>query len=539
MKTVSHQILLILVNVMFLPPAAGYAAGGPAKVPFAPGKPNIIVVLADDLGYGDVRCNDPDHARVPTPSIDRLAGQGMRFTDAHASASLCSPSRYSLLTGRFSWRTPMRTHVVRMYGSPLIVPGRLSLPLMLKRQGYRTACFGKWHLGWDWPLRQKDGSITRAPAGQFVQERLGEPVFEEPVNQGPTTRGFDSYFGVDVPNLPPYTFLENDRMTMAPTARKIVNDRVHWGPPGPMVPGWRFDRILPTIVEKTEGYIAQCAQDKKPFFIYMPLTSPHEPIAPSEPFRGRTGISDVADFILETDAALGRVMAALEKHGLADKTLLIFTSDNGHCSYTGLAPFHAVGHRVGGPYRGYKCNISEGGHRIPLVLRWPGVVTPGRRCQQLVCLSDLMATCAEMLGVKLPDEAAEDSVSILPLLRGQDQPVRQDLVHQCYSELLALRQGAWKLALCAGDGTERNWCNEKGVPRDLGEKEARQRGLPPVQLYNVVDDPGETKNCQADHPEIVRRLHRLLARYVSEGRSTPGKAQKNDVPISLSTEGIP
>jgi arylsulfatase A-like enzyme len=496
-------------------------------------QPNIIVVFADDLGYGDARCNDPQHAKVPTPHIDRLAAEGMRFTDAHASASLCSPSRYGLLTGRFSWRTPMRTHVVRVYGTPLIAPDRLTLPKMLQQHGYHTACFGKWHLGWDWPLRQKDGSIARAPAGKFLQERPGEPVFEQPIRQGPTTRGFDYYFGVDVPNFPPYTFLENDRMVAAPTERKTVSDRVHWGPRGPMAPGWQFDGILPTIVEKTENYLAERARDKRPFFVYMPLTSPHEPIAPSKPFRGKSGISDVADFIMETDAALGRVMDALEKHGLADNTLLVFSSDNGHCSYTGLAPFCNVGHRVGGPYRGYKCDISEGGHRVPLTVRWPGVVKAGVCCDRLVCLSDLMATCAEVLGVKLPDSAAEDSVSFLPLLRGEDRPTRQDLVHQCYSELLAIRQGPWKLALCAGDGVERPWCNEKGVPHDIGEAEARQRGLPPIQLYNVVDDPGETKNLQAEHPEIVRRLYGLLEKYVSEGRSTPGAPQKNDVEVPL------
>lgn len=522
---------------------AGMWLAFPTPVPAAESvkgmnRPNVIVVLADDLGYGDVRCYDPEHARVSTPNIDRLAEQGMRFTDAHASASLCSPSRYGLLTGRFSWRSPLQTHVVRVYGSPLIAADRLTLPEMLQKQGYQTACFGKWHLGWDWPLRQEDGSIVRATPGVFLQSRTGEPVFEEPIGQGPTTRGFDYYFGVDFPNAPPYTFLENDRMVAAPTARKTVNDRIHWGPSGPMALGWQFDRILPTIVEKTEAYIAERVRDKKPFFIYMPLTSPHEPIAPSEAFRGKSGINDVADFIMETDAALGRVMGALQAGGLADNTLLLFTSDNGHCSYTGLAPFYQAGHRVGGPYRGYKCNISEGGHRIPLVVRWPGVVKPAGRCDKLVCLSDLMATCAEILGVELPDTAAEDSVSFMPLLRGNDVLTRKDLVHQCYSTLLAVREGNWKLALCAGDGTESPWCNEVGVPHDTGEKEARERGLPSVQLYNVVDDPGETRNLQAQHPEIVRRLHGLLAKYVSEGRSTAGAAQKNDVEISLPDWGM-
>lgn len=499
-----------------------------------PKHPNIVIVLADDLGYGDIRCYDPNNAKVPTPYIDQLAEQGVRFTDAHAGASLCTPSRYALLTGRFSWRTPLREHVLRPYGSPLIAADRLTLPGMLQKQGYHTACFGKWHLGWDWPLRQEDGTISVAPKNDFIKQREGEPVFEEPIGQGPTTRGFDYYFGVDVPNHPPYTFIQNDRMVVAPISRKSTkNGKAS----KPMAPGWKMDRILPTIVEKTEQFIAQRAQEKKPFFLYMPLTSPHEPIAPSEPFRGKSGISPVADFIMETDAALGRVMAALDKGGLADNTLLIFTSDNGHSPYTGLSPFVKVGHRVNGPYRGYKGNISDGGHRIPLIIRWPGIVKPATRCDQLVCLSDVMATSAEMLGVRLPDNASEDSVSFLPLLRGGEGPVRRDLVHQCFTDVLAIREGNWKLSLCAGDGAKGSLCHEAGVPQDLGEQEARRRGLPPVQLYNIVDDPGETKNLQAKHPEIVQRLYSRLAKYVAEGRSTPGLAQKNDVELSIPALG--
>lgn len=488
------------------------------------GYPNIIVVLADDLGYGDVRCFDPEFAKVPTPCVDRLAEQGMCFSNAHDSASLCSPSRYSLLTGRYSWRSPLREHVVGRYGTPLIPAGRLTLPKMLQQQGYTTACFGKWHLGMDWPMKQKDGSIARAPQGKFVKTREGNgtPAFDEPINDGPIARGFDYYFGVDVPNYPPYTFLENDRMLVAPTEA------------GTKAPGWKEDRILPTIVERTEKYIGERARDKKPFFIYMSLTSPHEPVAPSQPFRGKSGISPVADFIMETDAALGRVMTALERGGLADNTILVFSSDNGHCGYTGLLPFVKMGHRVGGPYRGYKGNISEGGHRIPLVVRWPKVVQSGSHSRQLVCLSDMMATIADVLRLKLPDQAGEDSVSFLPLLTGKDVPVRKDVVIQCYyANVLTILDGKWKLALCAADGCPRPVCEEKGVPHDMGEGEARQKGLPPIQLYNLDEDPGEMKNLQADHPDIVKRLHDDVLKYIETGRSTPGTPQRNDVQIAV------
>jgi arylsulfatase A-like enzyme len=523
MKT-SCLVALTLAFHFLAGPVEGASPAAPK-----PSRPNIVIALADDLGYGDVHCFDPQHCKVATPHIDRLASQGVMCTDAHASASLCSPSRYSLLTGRFSWRTAMRTHVLRVYGTPLISADRLTLPAMLKQQGYHTACIGKWHLGWNWPLRQKDVSVARAPAQTFLQERPGELVLDQPILDGPTTRGFDYYFGVDVPNYPPYTFIENDCMVVAPTARKTIDDRIHWGPAGPMAPGWQFDRILPTLAEKAEQYVAQRAKEGRPFFLYLPLTSPHEPLAPSAAFRGKSGISDVADFIMETDAVLGRITAALDKHGLAENTLVLFTSDNGHCGYTGIAPFHKVGHRVAGPHRGYKCDISEGGHRVPLVVRWPGVVKPGTQCRQLVCLGDVMATCAEVLGVRLPDNAAEDSVSVLPLLRGEDRPVREALVHQCWSEVLAIRQGPWKLSLCPGDGIERGWCREKGVPQDLGDADARAQGRPPIQLYNVERDPGETRNLQAEHPEIVARLRRIIEKQVAEGRSTPGTPQRNDV----------
>jgi len=234
--------------------------------------PNIVIILADDLGYGDVGCYDPEHAKVPTPNIDRLASGGILFTDAHAGAALCTPSRYTLLTGRYSWRSSLEEHVVRTYGSPLINAERTTLPGLLHGEGYYTACIGKWHLGWNWPLRQPDGTVVYAPDEGFIQQREGAPAFDLPIKGGPTTRGFDEFFGVDLPNQPPYTFIQNDRMTVNPTDRKTIQDRVHWGPEGPMAPGWRFDNVQPTLVEKAEACIASCAARQAPFFLYMPLT---------------------------------------------------------------------------------------------------------------------------------------------------------------------------------------------------------------------------------------------------------------------------
>ena len=498
--------------------------------------PNIVIVFADDLGYGDVHCYDPEHCRIPTPNIDRLAEQGLRFTDAHASAALCTPSRYSLLTGRYSWRSRLREHVTRVYGTPVIERDRLTLASLLKKHGYRTACIGKWHLGWNWPLRTKDGKVAYAPNDEFRQERdrEGEPVFDQAILEGPTTRGFDEYFGVDVPNFPPYTFIENDRMLVEPTARKTKHTRIEWGPDGPMAPGWRFDHTISRLVERAQDFIARSAEYKQPFFLYLPLTTPHEPIAPSESFKGKSQISDVADLIMETDAALGSVMKALKEHGVAENTLLVFTSDNGHGGYCGIKPLQELGHRVGGPYRGYKCNISEGGHRVPMVVRWPGVVESNRRTDRLVCLSDWLATCAEILGTQLPANAGEDSVSLLPLLRGDDRPVREALVHQSYfAGVLAIRRGPWKLSLCPGDGVASHFGNEPGVPNDLTDAEAIAKGLPPMQLYNIEEDPGETQNVQAEYSKLVSELSALLQSYVDNGRSTPGPTQSNDVKVEL------
>lgn len=486
-----RMLLVACAAACFLPWAAMAKESKP---------PNIIVVLADDLGIGDVHCYDPEKSKIPTPNMDRLAGQGMMFTDAHAPCSVCTPSRYGLLTGRYPWRNQYIS-VAPPYGDPIIAAGRLTVPALLKRQGYQTACIGKWHLGWDWPKRE------------------GKPVFDRPIAGGPMTRGFDTYFGTDVPNYPPYTFIENDRIVAQPTAWHAKEwDNLYLFYAGPMAPGWRFDQILPKITEKAVGYIDCQAKARKPFFLYFALTTPHEPIAPSARFKGKSGISGVGDLIMETDWALGQVMAALKKNGLEQNTLLIFTSDNGHCTYTDIEPFLKAGHRVSGPYRGYKGDILEGGHRMPFIARWPQTVKAGSRCGQTASLTDLMATCAEIVGAKVPDNAGEDSVSILPLLKGSRKPVREASVYMSGGGVFAIFQGPWKLMFSSGAGGP--WTKEPAPPK----------GAPTIQLYNLVQDPGEKDNLQGKYPEVVKRLSELLEKYIAEGRSTPGVAQKNDRP---------
>ena len=469
-------------------------------------RPNIIYILADDLGYGDVQCLNLEHGKIPTPNVDRLAKQGMVFTDAHSCSAVCTPSRYGILTGRYAWRTRLQTWVLPPYAPPLIAAERLTVGKLLQQNGYHTACIGKWHLGWNWP-------------------RTGEEVvFDQPIADGPTTHGFDFYFGTDVPNYPPFGFIENDRLTAQPTAHCEPNKALFLGRGGPMVPGWKFDQILPKLTEKAVEYIGRRAADRKPFFLYFPLTSPHEPIAPSARFRGKSGISPVGDFIMETDWAVGEVLHALDKHGLSDNTLVIFTADNGHGVYTGLKPFLDAGHRPSQRLRGYKADIWDGGHREPFIVRWPAKVKAGSTCNQLICQSDLIATCADILGEKLPYDAGEDSVSFWPALQGKnDGPKHEAVIHHSNYGRFAVRQGRWKLVLCPASGSANR-------PRDT---QALKKGMPAIQLYDMRQDDRESVNVQDKHPEVILRLTKLLEKYVAEGRSTPGEPQKNDVLINI------
>ena len=473
---------------------AGAARGGPP--------PNIVVILADDMGVGDIQALWPD-GKIPTPYLDRLVGEGISFTDAHSASAVCTPTRYGLLTGRYSWRTRLQEWVIDAYEAPLIAAGRLTLPGFLKRHGYATACIGKWHLGWEWK-GEGEGRAMKAD-------------FAAPIEGGPTTRGFDYYFGTHVPNFPPFTFIENDRIVTQPTAKNKADRDIVVGFDGaPMAPGWQFDRILPTITKRAVDYVHERAKTDYPFFLFFSMTSPHEPISPSDGFKGKSGIAPIADFIMETDWSAGQVIEALEKAGVADNTLVIFTADNGHSHYTGWDALVACGHQPSGPYRGRKGQIWEGGHRVPFVVRWPGKVEPGSRSGELICLNDVMATCAAIVGERLPDCAAEDSVSLLPAFDGSPpEPLREALVSHDVEGQFAIRQGPWKVVI-------------------LAQKE----GEPSYELYNLERDRAETRDVSADNPEIVERLLKLLDRYVELGRSTPGAPQPNDT-IDLDVRHLP
>ncbi len=504
------------------------ALGGASALPCrAAERPNVVFILCDDLGYGDVACNNPE-GKIATPHLDRLASQGMRFTDAHTTSSVCTPTRYSTLTGRYNWRSRLQRGVLGGLSPPLIEPGRMTVAELLRRNGYHTACIGKWHLGMNWTRKagasRFEDRIEKGPEGWNVD-------YTRPIADGPNAVGFDYYFGIAASlDMVPYTFIENDRVTAQPTVDKafpMMPGKEHTTRRGPGAAEFEAVDVLPTLTRKAVDYIAARtapAAGGRPFFLYLPYASPHTPIAPSPEWRGRSGLNPYADFVMQNDACVGDVLAALEEHGVADDTLVIFTSDNGCSPQADFGALEAKGHDPSYVFRGHKADIFDGGHRVPFIVRWPGKVPAGTTSGQLVSLVDLTATCADLLDVPLPDDAAEDSVSLLPVLLGKaERPVREALVHHSISGKFSIRQGRWKLELCPGSG---GWSQ----PRD---PQAARQGLPPIQLYDMEADVGETRNLQAEHPEVVERLTALLRQYVARGRSTPGEPQKNDAEVDV------
>lgn len=498
---------------------AGAAAGAE--------KPNIVFILCDDLGYGDVSCYNPQ-GKIRTPQVDRLAAEGLRFTDAHTTSAVCTPTRYSLLTGRYSWRSRLQAGVLGGLSPTLIEPGRLTVAELLKQQGYATAAVGKWHLGLDWA--QVPGRPAPPPNAIETAEHHASVDYLLPIARGPLQAGFDEFFGIAASlDMVPYTFILNDRVVSAPTASKrfpmMLGKTNAFTRLGPAAPEFNADQVLPELTRHAVAWIgqhAQAAKDGRPFFLYLAFASPHTPIVPAKRWQGRSGLNPYADFVMQTDDAVGQVLAALDRHELATNTLVIFTSDNGCSPQADLPTLRKAGHEPSGPWRGYKADLWEGGHRVPFLVRWPGRVKAGATAADLVSLVDFMATCAELLGVTLPPHAAEDSISFLPVLRGE-KGRRDTLVCHSVSGKFALRQGAWKLCLAPGSG---GWSE----PRDNA---ALKQGLPELQLYDLERDPGETRNLHQEHPDRVDQMLRRLEHIVQDGRSTPGPRQTNAVAVDI------
>lgn len=451
-------------------------------------KPNLVYIICDDLGYGDVHCLAPETSKIPTPNADRLAKQGMVFTDAHSGSSVCTPTRYGIMTGRYSWRTRLQKGVVTGFAPCLIDKNRPTVAGFLKSQGYDTAIIGKWHLDFQY-LDPKTGISLN-------QKDHKTPPVNATIPDGPVHRGFDYFHGFHhARNME--AVIENDRV--------IAHDDVI--------------NMLPRLTRKSVEYLDSRADNKTPFFLYVPLGSPHTPIVPTPAWQGKSGLGDYGDFVMQTDNVLGEISAALERNGQADNTLIVFTSDNGCSKAADINSLANQGHSVSARLRGSKADLWDGGHRIPFIVRWPGRVQPGAQSDQVICLVDLFATAGEILGTQLPDGSAEDSVSFLPALFQQPiESSRNGIIHHSISGHFAYRQGPWKLLLARASG---GWTSPK-------ENEAAV-GSPPGQLYNMKTDIGEKQNLYLERPEIVERLLGLLQADVASGRSTEGSASANDI----------
>lgn len=508
-------------NLIFYLLIVGYLFNGCQSAEELDTPPNIVYILADDLGYGDLSFLNAD-SRIQTPELDQLAAAGLHFTDAHSGSAVCTPTRYGILTGRYAWRTPLKQGVLWPYDPPLIQPERLTVAEFLKDQGYATACIGKWHLGWDWQLNH--GGYARDSIQGFGFDRAGRLRIEQSVDftktvdNGPISHGFDYYFGDDVPNFPPYTFIENDRLLAFPDQ---VKPDTMFGNPGKMSAGWDLEGVMPAITRKAVEYIAEKGPNskQKPFFLYFTLTAPHTPIAPADEFKGSSQAGAYGDYVQQVDWTVGQIMEALKTAQISENTLVIFTSDNGSPAREGVNMAGAVssvlqyGHHPSYHFRGTKADIWEGGHRVPFIVHWPDQVAAGNLSDQTICHTDFLATCAAILGQSLPDHTAEDSYDLLPLFLdpGMEQAIREATVHHSGNGTFAIRKGKWKLILDAGSG---GWSHPKN-------DQALKDGLPPVQLYQMDTDFGEQHNVEAEYPEVVQELKELLESYQHSGRSVP------------------
>ena len=501
-----HPSILALLFLSLLFPACSRPAT----------RPNIVIIYADDMGYGDLNCQNPD-SKIPTPNLDQLATEGMRFSDAHSSSGICSPSRFALLTGTYHWR---RQHgIVNSFGPPFFRDGDYTLPQMLREKRYRTAAIGKWHLGWDWEFRS-------GPSGEVYQwgrqRKFHTPAdinWDEPLSGGPLDRGFDYYFGDGTINFPPYAWVENDRFLEIPTAIMDVHDvgyEVKEGEwefrPGPKVEGWNPYEVLPRLARKAVEWISQ--QDgKQPFFLYFALPSPHAPIIPNDAFDGRSGAGAYGDFVVQTDEVAGQVLKALKDNGFEEKTLVIFSADNGPEHYA-FARAEEYGHFSMGGFRGLKRDVWEGGHHIPLLVKWPGMVEGGAVSAEVVSQVDIMATIAGIIGTEIPEGAAPDSYNLLPVLKGKKykSPLREATVHNTYDGLWGRRKGRWVyIDKSSGQHTK--------MPDSFKELRGYTDFQTEALLFDMEADPGQRVNLFEQYPDVVSGLDSILTLYRDQGYS--------------------
>ena len=459
-------------------------------------KTNIVFILCDDLGYGDVQCMAPETSKIKTPHIDQLASEGMIFTDAHSGSSVCTPTRYGIMTGRYSWRTKLQRGVVQGYAPNLILEDRPTIANFLKDQGYQTAILGKWHLNFQYIDPVTRNVIPKISKKSKKSTKVLPPVGAT-IPDGPIQRGFDYYHG--------FHHAGNMKAVIENEAVILHEDEIN---------------MLPRLTQKSVEYINTQAENKdgKPFFLYVPLGSPHTPILPTKEWQGKSGMGDYADFVMQTDATVGAIINALEANNLSENTLVIFSSDNGTSKAAKISKLAEHGHLVSAGYRGSKADLWDGGHRVPFIVKWPKMVEPNSTSKELICLTDMFATFSEITDAPMPSQAGEDSVSFLSALKGDEiKSTRVGVIHHSISGHFAYRLGEWKLLLSKGSG---GWSSPK-------EKEALD--MPKAQLYNLKKDPAETDNLFLKCPKKVEELLEQLARDIETGRSTKGEFSENDV----------
>ncbi len=492
MKTISKLLARLVVASVIVCVATANAKQEPSK-------PNIVVIFADDLGYGDLTCYNSE-SKIPTSHLDRLAAEGVRFTDGHSNAAVCTPSRYGLLTGRYAWRTRLKRGVLSGTSGPLMDRNRETIASLARKKGYRTACIGKWHLGLGW---------TRGGEGKRKSIDYSKEITDSPIDHG-----FDYFYGIAASlDMPPYAWIENRKVTAIPTETiKPNKGPLDYWRGGPRAPGFDLAHGLPTVSNKAAEYVAK--QSKQvPFLLYVALPSPHKPVLPLKRFKGKSKAGDYGDYVVETDWAVGNIIQALRKNGFYENTLVIFTSDNGSFANMEKYGVRDFDHSPCGKLRGGKADIWEGGHRVPFIASWPAVAKGGRTHDGPVITTDIMATVSDVLGQKLEDDAGVDSWSFASVLNGESaENIGKPRIFHSANGMFAIRKGKWKLITGKGSGGR----GGRGAKND-----------PPGQLYDMEKDFEENNNLFTKYPEVVKSLADELKILVENGRSTPGPNQSN------------
>ena len=478
--------------------------------------PNIIYILMDDLGYGDINAFN-SNSKIKTPRIDQIAKEGIIFTDAHTSSSVCTPTRYGILTGRYNWRSRLKKGVLNGASTALISKDRTTVASFLKHNGYNTGFIGKWHLGWNWSISNK---IINEDTNSDRQGIINKIDFSKNITHSPNDLGFDYAYGHSGSlDMAPYVYVENERATAQINRFTSAPKPYSWWRNGPTASDFVHEEVTPHFFDKAFKFIRESVKKENPFFLYLPLPSPHTPILPTKEWKGKSGLNEYGDFVMQLDYHVGKLDDLVKNLGISENTMIIFTSDNGCSPEANFKLLKEKEHYPSGPYRGHKADIFEGGHRVPFIIKWPKKINAGIVSDKTVCTTDFLATCAAILNKKLSDQEGVDSFSMLPLFSDQTKQIfkRQFTIHHSINGSFAIRKGKYKFIFCHDSGgwsSPKPWTNEG-------------KNLPKFQLYNLKNDPSESINLYGKFPKIENELISSFKSIVINGRSTSGEKQEN------------